>query len=205
MNLIILASSIVLVIIIAFSGKNKSAARAQEEQDFWERERKANFTRKKSLDHLDYISIPFDSLPMQTAGEDETVSSCHEQLQELSLEKIVNFTGFTNTDLKLEYGTANITALSQYDQNYTLLVRTLQEWAHRLHELGYREEALMVLEFALNTRTDISASYYLAASIYHEKGQEEKILRLLETAGTLRSAMKDPIVRTLKESYPDIG
>ena len=35
-------------------------------------------------------------------------------------------------DLKLEYGTANINDLSQYDQNYTLLVRTLQKWAEAL-------------------------------------------------------------------------
>ena len=37
---------------------------------------------------------------------------------------IVNFTGISNTELKLRYGAPNIDLLTQYDQNYTLLVRT---------------------------------------------------------------------------------
>ena len=84
-------------------------------------------------------------------------------------------------------------------------MRTLQAWGKRLHELGYHDEALTVLEYAIATRTDISATYYLAASIYQEKGQAEKINHLLLVAETLQSAMKNAIVRTLKESYPNIG
>lgn len=205
MNLIILASSIVLIIAIASTNKKNNKTQKQKEQEFWEKEYKANSVRKKPLDDLDYISIPFDNLPTETEKEDEVIASCLRDLEGLRDQKIVNFTGFTNTDLKLEYGTANITVLSQYDQNYTLLVRTLQAWAQRLYELGHHKEALIVLEFALDTRTDISATYYLAASLYHENGQDEKILQLLAIADTLRSAMKNPIVRTLKESYPDIG
>ena len=200
-----LASFIILIIAINLASKKAERKRRSREKEFWEREHKANFVRKKSLDDLDYISIPFDSFPMDIATDDELIISCHKDLEYLRNEKIVNFTGFSNTDLKLEYGTANITALSQYDQNYTLFVRTLQTFAKRLHELGHVDEALTVLEYAVATRTDISATYYLAASIYYEKGNPEKIKHLLFVADTLQSAMKNAIVRTLKESYPDIG
>ena len=200
-----LASFIVLIITITLASKQAEKKQRKKEQDFWEKEKKANFVRKKSLDDLEYISIPFDSFPMTTAANDETIAACHRDLEGLRGEKIVNFTGFSNTDLKLEYGTANITPLSQYDQNYTFFVRTLQAWGKRLYELGYHDEALTVLEYAIATRTDISATYYLAASIYHEKGQDSKISHLLLVAETLQSAMKNAIVRTLKESYPDIG
>ena len=200
-----LASFIVLIIAITLASKQAEKKQRKKEKDFWDREQKANFVRKKSLDDLEYIAIPFDSFPMTTACDDETVASCHRDLRGLEGDKIVNFTGLSNTDLKLEYGTANITALSQYDQNYTLFVRTLQEWGKRLYDLGYHDEALTVLEYAIATRTDISATYYLAASIYHEKGQTSKINHLLLVAETLQSAMKNAIVRTLKESYPDIG
>ena len=199
-----LASFIVFIITITLASKRAEKKRNKQSEDFWERERRANSVRKKSLDDLEYISIPFDSFPMNTAADDDIIASCHKELEGLRDEKIVNFTGFTNTDLKLEYGTANITVLSQYDQNYTLFVRALQTWAKRLHELGYHDEALTVLEYAVATRTDISATYYLAASIYHEKGQPDKIKHLLFVAETLQSAMKNSIVRTLKESYPDI-
>ena len=200
-----LASFIVLIITITLASKKAEKKRLKNTEEFWERERKANAVRKKSLEDLEYISIPFDSFPMDTAADDDIITSCHKDLESLRDEKIVNFTGFSNTDLKLEYGTANITPLSQYDQNYTLFVRTLQAWGKQLHELGYHDEALTVLEYAIATRTDISATYYLAASIYQEKGQAEKINHLLLVAETLQSAMKNAIVRTLKESYPNIG
>ena len=200
-----LASFIILIITITLASKQAEKKQRRRDKEFWEREHRANFVRKKSLDDLEYISIPFDSFPMNIATDDEIILSCHKDLENLRDEKIVNFTGLSNTDLKLEYGTANITVLSQYDQNYTLFVRALQSWAKRLHELGYHEDALTVLEYAIATRTDISASYYLAASIYHKKGQTDKIKHLLFVAETLQSAMKNSIVRTLKESYPDIG
>lgn len=200
-----LASFIVLIITITLASKQAEKKRRKKDQEFWEREQKANFVRKKSLDDLEYIAIPFDSFPMNTAADDEIIASCHRDLEGLRDEKIVNFTGFSNTDLKLEYGTANITPLSQYDQNYTLFVRTLQTWGKRLYDLGHHDEALTVLEYAIATRTDISSTYYLVASIYHDKGQDDKIKHLLLVAETLQSAMKNAIVRTLKESYPDIG
>ena len=200
-----LASFIVLIITITLASKRAESKRKKRTDEFWEKERRANFVRKKSLEDLEYISIPFDSFPMDIAADDEVIASCHRDLESLRDEKIVNFTGFSNTDLKLEYGTANITPLSQYDQNYTLFVRALQTWGNRLYELGYHDEALTVLEYDIATRTDISSTYYLAASIYHEKGQDEKIKHLLFVADTLQSAMKNAIVRTLKESYPDIG
>lgn len=205
MNLTILASFLVFIIIVAIFNKRTTRLRKKQNEEFWKKEREANFVRKKSLDDLEYISIPFSSFPMDVAKNDEIIASCHRDLQSLSSEKIVNFTGYTNTDLKLAYGTANITVLSQYDQNYTLFVRTLQEFGKRLYDLGYHDEALVVLEYAVSTRTDISGTYYLAASIYHEKGQTDKIKHLLFVADTLQSAMRGPIVRTLKESYPDIG
>ncbi len=205
MKLPFLTSFIVFIIILAIFNKRTEKKRLKLEEDFWSKERKANSVRKKSLEDLEYISIPFSSFPMNIATDDEIIASCHRDLEALKNEKIVNFTGFSNTDLKLEYGTANITPLSQYDQNYTLLVRTLQTWAKRLHELNYHDEALTILEYAVATRTDISSTYYLAASIYHEKGQNDKIKHLLFVADHLQSAMKNSIVRTLKESYPDIG
>lgn len=200
-----LASFIVFIFVFTLYNRRNEKIRKNREKEYWERERQSNSVRRKSLDDLEYLSVPFLDFPMETAIEDEIVSSCISELDSLRDEKIVNLTGFTNTDLKLAYGTANITQLSQYDQNYTLLVRMLQKWASRLYELGYHDDALTILEYAVLTRTDISATYYLAASIYHEKGQYDKIRHLLFVAETLQSAMKNTIVRTLKESYPDIG
>ena len=191
------------MIVFLINRKKADFKDASIERSYLETERQANSTRKKSLENLDYIIIPFSTLPMDTAAQDEVVSQCVKEIRELSEEKIVNFTGLTNTDLKLKYGTANITLLSVYDQNFTLLVRSLQDWAKRLFELGHTDECLILLEFAVSIRSDISSTYYLAAKIYAKQGNIEKIAYLIQTAQTLNSVMKNSIVRTLQESYPD--
>ena len=200
----IFASFIVFLVFFYISTNRAERKNRANKQSYWEREQKANSVRRQSLDNLDYIVISYDTFPMAIADTEETIKQCLRELNELASEKIVNLTGLTNTDLKLEYGAANISLLSRYDQNFTILVRILQTWAERLNELGYQNEALQVLEFAISNRTDISGSYYLAAKLYTALGNPEKISYLKRTADTLQSAMRNSIVRTLQESYPDI-
>ncbi len=169
------------------------------ESDFWSRESKANSTRRKSLDSLDYIVIPTRTLPMQTLSDKEEVAAILKEITRLSEEKIVNLTGFTNTDLKLKYGAPNLPSLIQYDQNYTLLARTLQKWATLLYEAQYPKEAKTVLEFALETHTDVTASYVLLARLYQKEGQAEKIKTLKKHAEQLHSVSKNGILRKLEE------
>ena len=102
----------------------------------------------------------------------------------------------------MEYGTANISPLSQYDQNYTVLVRTLQQWADLLLESGLTEDAETVLAYAVSIGTDVSHTYYALAKIYAGREEYDKIADLILRAEELRSALRNSIVRTLQESYP---
>ena len=136
---------------------------------------------------------------MHLMEEDSTVSECLKTIHELSTQPIVNLTGFSNTDLKLKYGAASITVLTEYDQSYTLLASTLQRWAKQLYESGHIEEARRILEFAVSTRTDVSASYDLLADIYTQNGLNERIPELSATAETLNSLNRKVILRHLEE------
>ncbi|MBD5544668.1 MAG: hypothetical protein HDR01_10640 [Lachnospiraceae bacterium] len=199
MNFIILASFILLGAVITrqLSKSDKNSKKAEE--DFWNREREANSIRKKPLDDLNYIQIPYEKLPFHILTENQQVQDCMEQINSLSELKIVNLAEYTNTDLKLKYGTANITILSEYDQNFTLLVRTLYKWGRLLYEAGYEEEALIPLELAVFAGTDISGNYKLLASIYKKKGQISKIEDLKASAQSLTSIMKKPILTFLSD------
>lgn len=198
----IFASFIVLSILIAYEIKKSRKKQVSEEKSFWEKERLANSTRRKSLENLEYITIPFDTFPTDTLLENETVSECIETISGLSSCKIVNFTGISNTDLKLQYGVANLTSLTEYDQNYTLLVRTLQKWADCLYNNGFVSDARTLLEYAVSIRSDISRTYSLLASIYKELHCPEKISELMPTALSLNSAMKNTIVQILEQADP---
>lgn len=204
MNLVFLASLIVFIIFLSVRLKRQSKVQQENEKSFWERERMANSVRKKPLDNLSYIHIPLETFPTHILPEDETVLECIGLIESLTSQKIVNLTGFSNTDLKLEYGTANITVLTEYDQNYTLLVRTLQKWADVLIAAGYVKEASILMEFAVSTRTDISRTYYQLAEYYVSQRESEKIQWLKDTADGLRSSNRSIILNRLKEMYPDI-
>ncbi|MDO4513291.1 MAG: hypothetical protein Q4B72_04565 [Lachnospiraceae bacterium] len=197
-----LASVILFCLILRILLKRGNKTQEQELSSFWDRERQANATRRKSLDDLDYITLPLESFPMQLLTDEEEITDCIRTIQSLSEKKIVNFTGYTNTDLKLMYGAPNITQLIQYDQSYTALARTLQKWAALLYDRGYVAEARVLLEFAVSTHTDVSGTYSLLCQIYRELNEPEKIPELLVTANTLRSARKDTIVRIVQESCP---
>ncbi|WP_141107708.1 hypothetical protein [Butyrivibrio sp. YAB3001] len=193
---------------IIFNIRSRGVSRKIEEreQNFWEKEREANNVRKKSLDSLEYIHIPVDLLPFDTHGNNGILQSAEEELLALKDEKIVNLTGITNTDLKLEYGTANITVLTQYDQNYTAMVVSLQKWGQELYDQGRFEDAAKVLEFSVKTRTDITATYRLLVDLYKTKlGFSEseinrKLEGLLPIAKGLNALSRNQIVKLIEEA-----
>ena len=176
----------------------------KERQSFWQRERAANNVRKKPLDNLEYIKIPLEKLPLQAHNEDSTIAECVEVLSTLAECKIVNLTGISNTDLKLTYGTANITPLSEYDQNYTLLVTTLQKWADKLYTLGDIASAKTILEYAVSVKSDITKTYLQLAEIYSSQDSPEAIKDLIIAARQLTTPSGRIIIRKLQETYGEI-
>lgn len=197
-----LASLIVFILWLHYRMKRTDREAEKSTRLFWEKEAKANNVRRKPLDDLRYIKIPLDKLPLDTMTEDPEVADCIDQIKALSDLKVVNFTGISNTDLKLAYGAPNMPLLAEYDQNYTLLARTLQKWADLLYRAGHMGEARSVLEFAVSTGTDVSKTYKLLASIYRSEGANEKIDELVEAARKLHSPLTNSIVRALQGSDP---
>ena len=229
MKTLFLSSLISFCLLIFLLNKRHSKMEKSMKDAFWKREEEANHTRRKSLDNLPYITIPLEELPLachitgdaaafqntddaiafrntDDATANEIISEeCKEVLRSLSTQKIVNLTGYTNTDLKLSYGTANITCLTEYDQNYTLLVSTLQKWAEVLYRGGAKKECRQVLEYAVSIGTDVSHTYFLLADLYDEEGESDLKYSLIEKASGLSSLSSKVIVRTLQGSGPYSG
>lgn len=204
----ILASTIIVGFFFNISMRRVSRKEEAREASFWEKERKSNNVRKKSLENLDYICIPVNVLPFGTSNRDKELENSEQEVLALKDEKIVNLTGISNTDLKLEYGTANITPLSIYDQNYTSLVRGLQRWGKALYDAGRYEDSAKVLEFAVKTRTDITATYRLLIDLYKTKLSlseseiEKKLNSLIPIANNLNSLSRLTILKLLGYEKP---
>lgn len=178
---------------------NKNANFVKKEKDaFWKRENSSNNTRKADIASLDYIKIPIELLPF-TDTDDEELNSLQKFIKSLSKQPILNLTGLSNTDLKLKYGVANITFLSDCDNNYTILVQSIYKWGSYLYSHNQIPEAITVLEYGIQCKTDLSKNYILLAKIYKDTGVPQKIDELIAIADTLESLMKTSIVSGLKE------
>jgi len=171
---------IIFILWLRYELKKSSRTLQNANDKFWEREELANSTRKKSTDSLNYITISEKSLPFLEIN-DEIVAKCVSRLVFLKDKKILNLTGKTNTDLKLEYGAANLTYL-------------LNTYSARLYELGYESEARKVLEFAVETGSDSLSMYRLLADIYSGRNEADSLEYLLFKANQLDSMLKKTIV-----------
>lgn len=190
--------ALIIFIILLNLKTRKPKNYSDNEESFWETEAKANSTRKKDLSNLHYITIPEKSLPFIETN-DEIIILCHKNIRNLMPKKIVNLTGYTNTELKLQYGAANLPALTEYDSNFTELCQILNKWGTRLLELNFTNEARTVFEYAVSIMSDISSTYKLLGSIYMENKNPGKIDDLINTAQQLNSLSKPIITRHLNE------
>lgn len=270
---ILFGLTLIIIVFLAFS-KSRDKNAKKNSQEFWKKERDSRFVPKKDLSSLDYITIPYGSLPfsywtpgtngpvrvsgsasapvtptelsddtgafsvlsekteahytvdalLSEIAEEEAVSADNayirapehtapfsEELANAELElckladsKILNLTGISNTELRLTYGTANLEVLTAYDQNFTSMLRSLQKWGTLLASAGKKEEAITVLSYAVETGSDIAATYALLSRLYKERGELSKIKELKSSAEALTTLMKPSILRDLEKISSDM-
>ncbi|MCI9078802.1 MAG: hypothetical protein HFH68_07750 [Lachnospiraceae bacterium] len=190
-----------IVFIFWFRVKSKQADNKTNnpKEEFIRREHEANLTRKKDISGLNYLSVPENALPFITT-DDEEETRLQNETKDILSRKILNLSGITNTELKLEYGAANLDILSEYDQNFSQLLRCLDNWGSFLysqkHDINCAEQ---VLEYAVSIRSDITRTYTTLASIYLEENEPEKVQSLIDKAENSNFFMKDSIVLKLKK------
>lgn len=189
---------IVLLIFLRLDTRKVNKKIIEEKQKFWNKEYKSNETRKKDVSSLPFIKIPLNALPIKDTT-DESLLALQHSITNLSKVSILNLTGISNTDLKLQYGVANLTFLSECDNNYTLLVNSLYKWGSYLYELGSIDDAKIVLEYGITCNTDISKNYILLSNIYKEQNTPNKIDNLLDIISNLNTINKESILHSLKE------
>ena len=197
---------IIFIVWLAYERVKSSREDEERRNQFWERERSANETRRKPLDELSYITIPdwllLSNLSSTVPSDDAELIRCNDIFTSLQTQRIFNLTGMTATDIKMEYGPANLQTLDEYDQNFTLFAQTIYAYGERLHNLGCDYEAMKILRFGIDSLSDISGNYKLLATLYVKYKQPEKISELKEAANKLNSLLKNSILRYLEEIDP---
>lgn len=189
------------LIFLGWAAIKRRQASAQEKEireAFWKKEEDANTTRRMDISQLPYIAIPYDRLPFQLIDSPE-IQEQELILKQLSEKNILNLSGTSNTDIKLMYGAANLAALTEYDENFTTMCIALNQWGNLLYSMDKPEDARKVLEFAIASGSDISASYLTLATIYQSSHLTHLIPELIRQAEGLNTLSKKTIILKLSE------
>ena len=194
---VILFCTIIIGMLILYECKKHSRKSDSAKASFWAREARANTVRRKDISNLNYINIPDSVIPSDIS--DDEINEYRTTLLNLQARKILNLSGLTNTDLKEKYGVANLSALSEYDENYITLVNIIARCGARLIEIGNCSLAAVILEYGISIGTDVSRNYYMLAELYRKDNNITGINSLIESADKLDSIMKAPIRSKLNE------
>ncbi len=152
----ILVIALIFVVWLGYEIKKSSGDSAADSKQFWARESEALMTPRKSIDDVKFITIPEDIIPnidfeIPADCEDPTpyerIESLSKELLTMSKNKVADLSEYTNTDLRLKYGSPNFTLLSTADTNYSRLVQLMPLLLSSLIETGRADEARKLLDF----------------------------------------------------------
>ena len=196
-TIIICCSFLALCYIVSRNVSRFKKSHGQSHEEFLEQESRANSVRKADISALPYVEIPLDELPL------DALSACGysalaEELRALASVKILNLSMYTNTELKLMYGPANLTALSDCDDAYTSLIMLLNKIGASLLEAGRPDDAEKFLSFAISIGSDITTSYTMLATLYAKKHDINRIDLLIGNADSLTSLSGKTIQSNLR-------
>lgn len=193
---------IVFVLWLRVKMRKSDSKLSSEQNAFWERENKANFARSRDISQLDYIIVTEQDLPFSFSPsiEDEKEKDLEQQVLEASKRKILNLSAYSNTDLKEQYGIANLEELSNCDQNYLLFIRALANWGTYLYEKKDFSRAKQIMEYSLSIGSDISSVYATLGHIYAKENDTAKIDELIAKVEHSDFALKSSILKQLSLS-----
>lgn len=196
-TIIICCSFLALCYIVSRNVSRFKKSHGQSHEEFLEQESRANSVRKADISALPYVEIPLNELPL------DALSACGcsalaEELRALASVKILNLSMYTNTELKLMYGPANLTALSDCDDAYTSLIMLLNKIGASLLEADRPDDAEKFLSFAISIGSDITTSYTMLATLYAKKHDINRIDWLIGNADSLTSLSGKTIQNNLR-------
>ena len=97
------ASFIVFCIWLGYEIHKHRNMEAKDYEAFWDREHAANSTRRKSLDGLNYITIPVETFPFGLVPQNEQIAEYEQTIRDLAKEPVVNLTGSEARIWRSEY------------------------------------------------------------------------------------------------------
>ena len=174
-----------------------------EKAAFWSKEEQSLAVRKKEIPaelyfHPDISRLNFPALELDPVAT-EKYQTLEKQIRNSVSLPMLSLSGMSNTDLRLNFGTANQPVITQAEENYEAFLNFLHEYAVLMNEHGRPEEAIAALEEAVRLKSDISQHYFLLADLYRAKADAASLQTLTALAKDMTSTSKQKILNYLNK------
>jgi len=139
-----------VIFILWFSYERYKANRdsSYTNESFWEKERRASYVPTANIDSLPYVYLDESVLPVPRPDDPDELVAVLDSIRELKGVKMIDLSEYTNTDLKLKYGTFNFPELSKADTNFAELMEYCEKASDILSGLSRNEDAYKLVDYA---------------------------------------------------------
>lgn len=200
---------LILVLSTAFAVrvmmKKNSVSLKSTIDDLLQKEMKANTTRKKELDSDIYIYPSKNILPLKDyppTDEYKKIIKLQKNVARKSELPMIKFKEqISNTELKLKYGRANLDTITIYEEHYNSYIRGISDWAKELIKLNNYTDAKIILEEAVNMKSDLTSTYILLTDVYIKSNMPQKINELKELVENSDMTLKDKVLNYISNLY----
>lgn len=189
---------IIFLLVVYFYRSYNTHKREKIVAAFWEREEQAKHAPAKDLSKVEYVKVPLEAFPIGECDSDE-VMLIEEELLRISAKPLLNLNGMTNTDVKIEYGTANFDAVCEMGEDFDRLVVLLCDYAKGLMENDLTQKACVVLEYGRDIDSDVSENYTLLGECYLDNGMHSEFDELVSFVGESDLMRKEMILERLND------
>ncbi|MQN01266.1 MAG: hypothetical protein DUD27_03660 [Lachnospiraceae bacterium] len=192
---------IALVLWLTFAIRHSRKKSESTWKSYYDRERDADMAENRDIRNLQYITIPFEKFPLNffenTDNEDYPIII--DELKQLGKTRLLNLNGKSNTDLKLEYGPANLTEMQEIGDRFSRVCVLLTDLAKCFLEEGNPAGAAAVLEYGSEIGSDISTNYTLLGECYQKLGESDKFDALCDHVRSMDFLMRDAVLKELSD------
>lgn len=167
--------------------------------DFWETEHKANQAAKQNIPDEMFYTPDISGLPFkeyEVNEENKKLIRLQNDVINKSNKKMLQFEEkLSNTELKFQYGAANIQNIVIYEQNYENFIRALNSWSKELLMLEQIDASEKISEYTLSLRPLIFDTYAILIDIYIEKSDKNKLILLRGRINDMKIIREDEFLR----------
>ncbi len=172
-----------------------------EKEAFWGKEERSLSVRKKEIPaelyfHPNISRFNFPALDLEPAAA-EKYKTLEKQIRGSVSLPMLSLSNMSNTDLRLNFGTANQPVIAQAEENYEAFLSFLYEYAILMNEHEHADEAITALEEAIRLKSDICQHYFLLADLYQAQSSSESLQVLTALVQDMDSSSKQRILNYL--------